>query len=543
MKKNLPLVLVSIVVVGIIVLCGFGSYIVKAMKNAKAGAADSNSATVTRGDVTNSIVETGTIDSVKTVEVKSRVSGRLAKLYVDEGDRVTQGQLIAVIDPLETKLLVEQNRAQLAGAVSSVQKQALEIQQRRITAQADYEQAKQRLIQLQAENQVQPTLTRSSIAQAQAALDSAIQDRDRLKNSNQPNQRVSAEASQRQAQANYDLAVNELKRQQGLLDKGFTATKVVENAQQQVDVTKAQLDLANDSLARLASQQQSELAKANEQVRESQAALISAKANSIQDVTKRQSYLSAQQDLAKAKAALEDIGIMQKGKATSQASVDQLNSVVNDAERQLGETQIKAPITGIVSKRLMQEGELVASLSSFSSGSPIVDIEDRTQMRVKLDVNEIDVAKMTINMPATVTVDALPTLKIHGSVRKISPSSDAQSAGETVVKYQVEIYLDNAPSTLRTGMSAKCSMDAQKRTNALQLPIEFVGKDGDQHFVMVAPANPKDPKAKPTKVNVQTGIETGSTIEILSGVTEGTKVTRPDFNGPVRKGMMQAGPD
>jgi len=543
MKKAGPILL--IIGIAIILICGFGSFAMRAFKAAAAAAlkGGDNYATVSRGDVINQVVETGTVDAVKTVEVKSRVSGRLAKLLVDEGDQVQQGQLIAVIDPLETKLLVDQNRAQLSGAMSSVQKQALEIEQRRATAQADYEQARQRLVQLEAESNAQPVLTRAAIAQAQASYNAAVEDHNRLKNSTQPNQQVSTEASQRQAKANYDLAVSELNRQKDLFAKGYTAGKSVEAAQQQVDVTKAQLDLANDDSARLKSQQSSELAKADEQVRQTKAALDSAKAGAIQDVSKRQAYLSAQEDLAKAKAALQDIAIMQKGKQTSQATVDQLSSVVNDAERQLRETEIRAPISGIVSKRLMQEGELVASLSSFSSGSPIVDIEDRRQMRVKLDVNEIDVAKMSVNMPADISVDALPNEKLHGIVKKISPSSNAPAAGETVVKYQVEIYITDAPSDLRTGMSAKCSMDVQKKTNVLQLPIEFVGKDGDQHYVMVAPANPKDPKAKPTKVNVTTGAETGSNIEIISGVSEGTKVQKPDFNGPPRKGMMQAGGD
>ena len=539
MKKIVPFALL-----GLVLVCGFGTFAYSAFKKAMAAAMNKDTgATVTRGDVVNTVVETGTVDAVKTVEVKSRVSGRLAKLLVDEGDMVQQGQLIAVIDPLETKLLVDQNRAQLAGAVSSVQKQSLEIEQRKMTARADYEQAKQRLVQLEAQNKAQPSMTRAAIAEAQANYNAAVEDRNRLKASTQPNQRVSTEASERQAKANYDLAVSELNRQKELFAKGYTPGRSVENAQQQVDVTKAQLDLADDSLARLNAQQSSDLAKANEQVRETQAALDSAKANSIQDITKRQDYLSAEQDLQKARAALDDIAIMEKGKDTSQATVDQLSSVVNDAERQLRETEIRAPISGVVSKRLMQEGELVASLSSFSAGSPIVDIEDRRQMRVKLDVNEIDVAKMNVNMPADITVDALPNEKLHGIVKKISPSSNAPAAGETVVKYQVEIYITDAPKELRTGMTAKCSMVVDKKTNVLQLPLEYVGKDGDQHFVMVAPANPRNPKEKATRVNIQTGSETGSNIEITSGVAEGTKVEKPDFNGPKRMGMMQAGGD
>ncbi len=535
---------VPFIIIGVFVLCGFGTFAFSAFKKAMMAAmAKDTGATVTRGDVVNTVVETGTVDAVKTVEVKSRVSGRLAQLLVDEGDQVTQGQLIGVIDPLETKLLVEQNRAQLSGAVSSVQKQALEIEQRQMTARADYEQAKQRLVQMQAENKAQPSLTRASIAQAQANYNSAVEARDRLKVSTQPNQRVSIDAARVQAKANYDLAVSELNRQKDLFGKGYTAGRSVENAQQQVDVTKAQLDIAEDNVARLSSQQNSEISTANDQVRQAKAALDSAQANSIQDVTKRQAYLSAQQDLAKAKAALEDVAIMRKAKDSSQSTVDQLSSVVNDAERQLRETEIRAPISGVVSKRLMQEGELVASLSSFSSGSPIVDIEDRRQMRVKLNVNEIDVAKLTVNMPADITVDALPTKKLHGVVKKISPSSNAASAGETVVKYQVEIYVTDAPDDLRTGMSAKCSMIVQKKTNVLQLPIEYVAKEGDQHYVELPLDKLKNPKAKPTRVNIVTGAETGSNIEIISGISEGTKVQKPAFNGPERKGMMQAGGD
>lgn len=540
MKKVVPILLVVIVLI-----CAFGSYFISAFNKPKAASTETKFATVSKGDVINQIIETGTIDAVKTVEVKSRVSGRLAKLFVDAGDHVTQGQLIAIIDPLETKLQLDQNKAQLSGAVSSVQKQALEIQQRKITARAAYEQAKQRVVQLEAENRIQPTLTQSAIQQAQTTLNSATQERDRLQNSVHPNQRNAAQNNQKEAQANYDLAVSELQRQQELLSKGYTSEKVVQNAKQQVAVAQSRLDSSNDSLARLDSTLAQELAKANEAVKQAQAGLNSAKANQIQNITKRQDYLSAIQDQEKARAALQDIAIMEKGKDTSSATVSQLSSVVNDAERQLRETEIRAPITGIVSKRLMQEGELVASLSSFSSGSPIVDIEDRTQMRVKLDVNEIDVAKMALNMPSDVTVDALPSVKMHGLVKKISPSSNTPAAGSTdpVVKYQVEIYVTDAAENLRTGMSAKCALNVAKKTGVLQLPIEFVAKEGDQRYVELPPKNSKDPAAKPERVNIVTGAETGSNIEIVSGIQDGTKVQRPTFNGPKRKGAMQMGGD
>lgn len=540
MRKVLPYLIVAL-----IVLCGFGAYIVRAFK--PPAAEEDKYATVERGDVVNEVVETGTLDAVKTVEVKSRVSGRLASLLVDAGDRVTQGQLIGVIDPLETRLLVEQNRAQVSGAQSGVQKAALEIVQRRATARAAYEQAKQRLAQLEQENRVQPTLTRSSIEQSETAYNSAVQDRDRLKNSVQPNQRVAAQSSQREALANFNQAKRELNRQQELLSKGYTAQKIAEAAEQNVEVAKARLDSANDSLARLESQQALELAKANELVHQTEAQLQTARANQIQVPNKRQEYLSAIQDVEKARAALQDVAIMEKGRDQSSATVKQLSSVLSDSERQMRETQIRAPITGIVSKKLMQEGELVASLNSFSSGSPIVQIEDRTQMRVKMDVNEIDVAKMYVGMPTKVTVDALPLLKMNGVVKKIAPSSNAAATTNTatsdaVVKYQVEVYITDAPKDLRSGMSAKCSMEVVHKDKVLRLPIEFVGKDGDQRFVELPPAEGSR-NSKPERKNIVTGAETGTYVEIVSGIKEGVKVQRPEYKGPKRKGMMQMGPE
>jgi len=129
-----------------LLICGVGSYMATGLK--KADVKTDDVATVTKGDVEVDVVDTGTIEAAKIVQVKSQVSGRLAHLYVDEGDHVTQGQLIAVIDPRETRLLVEQGRAQLAGAQSAVEKNAIQIQQRRQTALSEYQQAQERLQQM-----------------------------------------------------------------------------------------------------------------------------------------------------------------------------------------------------------------------------------------------------------------------------------------------------------------------------------------------------------------------------------------------------------
>lgn len=544
MKKTLP------IVIGLVLVCGLGGYVIKSKAPATgpAGAAGDDKApkvaTVSRGDIALSVLETGTVDANKVVEVKGRVTGRLAKLLVDEGDHVTAGQLIAVIDPKETQLVVDQNAAQLRGAESTVARSQIEIAQRRVTAKASYEQAKAKVAQLQLEMRAQPTVTRSNIIAAQTNLATAVAERDRLANSANPTQRRASESALAEAKANYDNAELQYKRQSELLNKGYVSGRTVDSMKLDMDLAKVRLETAQQNLDRLDSQLQAELAKANEAVEQAQSSLRMAKANAYAPESKRQDYLTAVAEMEKARAALQDPDALEKQRETGQATVSQLQSVLNDSRRQLSETEIRAPISGVVTKKLIQVGELATGLSTFSSGSTIVKIEDRSGMRVKLDMNEIDMAKLQLGMTANVDVDAIPEKSYHGVIAKIAPSSkdsgNSSSSSDSVVKYEVEIQLTDADAKLRTGMSAKCSVQVLSHKNVLTLPIEYVTREGKKAYVDLPSATKG---GKPEHREVTVGAETGATIEIVSGLKEGDKVQKPNYNGPPRKGFMQAGPD
>lgn len=538
-----------IVIVLIVVICGGGGLAFKQMSAARAAneASTVKTAKVTRGDLELKVVETGTLDAVKAVEVKSRVSGRLAKLLVEEGDRVEKGQLIAVIDPKETQLQVERDSASLSGAQSGVARAAIDIAQRRVTAREDLVQAKTRVAQLELELGIQPTLTSQAIQSAQTAFNTASQAREQLVRTTQPLERTGSETELREAISGNEIALNELKRRQELLAKGFVAQRSVEEASLQVDQTKARLARAQDKMNRLDMQQKLELQQADERVRQANTDLERAKANRIQDSLKRKEYETAQSAARKAEIAMRDVEALSRSRDQQLASVRQLQSVVSESQRQLGETEIRAPISGIVTQKLVQEGELVASISGFSSGSTIVKIEDRGQLMVKLDINEIDVARIATGMPATIDVDALPDTPLTGRVAKIAPSSRASATpgqgADAVVKYEVEIWLDSAPEGVRSGMSAKCTLIPKSRKNVLQLPAEFVGEEKGEHFVNfpLTAAEKMVKDAKPRRQKVTVGLTTGSRIEVLTGVKEGDEVAKPEYKGPARKGMMGGG--
>src|ERR1700729_3597373 len=88
-------------------------------------------AKVERGDLAKSVVATGKIEPITKVEVKAKASGIVKKLYVEYGDRVKKGQLLAQLDKIEIEAQVEQSKAGLEAAEASLK-----------SSQADYERAK-----------------------------------------------------------------------------------------------------------------------------------------------------------------------------------------------------------------------------------------------------------------------------------------------------------------------------------------------------------------------------------------------------------------
>ena len=505
--------------------------------------------TVAKGDVGITIIENGTVDSVKTVEIKPQVSGRLIRLLVDEGSVVKAGDLVAIIDPKPTQLQLDSSRAQLIGAQSSVDRTSIEISQRITTSRAAVVNAEARVRQLELDLRSAPALLQAEINQAKANLASAVQDKERFLSNSQPTQRASAKANLEEAEQNLKNAQIDLKRQQELEDKGYVATKTVESASLTVELAKARYGNAKTAYDRIEAGFNSELARAEESIKNAKAALSRASTNLYTLDSKRQDLRSARADLDKARAGLADPSALEKSKLQSKASVMQIQASLQENERLLRETNVYSQISGIVTKRLLQVGENATGLGQFSSGTTIVRIEDRTQMRVKLAVNEIDVARLSIGMDAEVNVDAVPNKTLKGRVSKIAPAkqvAEGQTAlvgSDSVVKYEVEIMLAEVDPGLKSGMSATCTMRVANKKDVVFLPSEYTEKKGNDYFAYFPAANPKDPKSKPTSVPIKVGLVTSSKIEILSGIKVGDRVVKPEFKGPSRKGFMQMGPD
>jgi len=146
-------------------------------------------AKVTRGDVARSVVATGQIQPITKVEVKSKASGIVQKLYVDINDRVRKGQELAQLDQQEIQAQVDAQRAQLASAEANVTTYEANIEQDKVNAAAPdlpmYKATLDRNVEMNKEGIVShqtlddanrdylAALTRRNSAQAQVGVDTA----------------------------------------------------------------------------------------------------------------------------------------------------------------------------------------------------------------------------------------------------------------------------------------------------------------------------------------------------------------------------------
>ena len=123
--------------IGVVLIVGLVAGGIALARMVKGSSIDSNRlAKVTRGDVTRSVVATGQIQPITKVEVKSKASGIVEKLYVDINNQVKKGQQLAQLDQQEILAQVDAQRAQLASAEANVSAYDANIEQDKVNAAA-----------------------------------------------------------------------------------------------------------------------------------------------------------------------------------------------------------------------------------------------------------------------------------------------------------------------------------------------------------------------------------------------------------------------
>jgi multidrug efflux pump subunit AcrA (membrane-fusion protein) len=242
----------------------------------------------------------------------------------------------------------------------------------------------------------------------------------------------------------------------------------------------------------------------------------------------------------------------------ARATVSQLDQQLQEVMVRQRDTRLIAPMDGVVSRRYIEEDELVTSgVSTFSSGTPVLQIADLSVMLVQMTVNEVDVHECRPGLPVEIEIDGARGRVFRGLVQQVAPSSltaaspgggggGAAGGGGTggggasgVIRFAVKVRVDRPDPLLRPGMSARCAIVTARRQDVLRVPEACVPATGSSAEITLLKDAGEGESSRflEEKRRVTLGLRGNGYVEVRSGLKEGDRVTPQAFTGPPRQGL------
>ena len=218
--------------------------------------------------------------------------------------------------------------------------------------------------------------------------------------------------------------------------------------------------------------------------------------------------------------------------AGAEASLQAARAAAELARKAMADTEIRAPIAGLVSQRLAQPGERVAV------DGRIVEIVDLSRIELEAAVAPEDVPAMRVGQVARVQVDGLAD-ELAARVVRVNPA--AQAGTRSVMAY-LELAPSAAAAGLRQGLFARASIELQRR-EALVVPASALRVDRAQPYVLVMAAGKVSQRVVRSGARGDVLIDGRQepAVEILEGLAAGEVVLRATV-GALRDGTRVAMP-
>ena len=210
--------------------------------------------------------------------------------------------------------------------------------------------------------------------------------------------------------------------------------------------------------------------------------------------------------------------------------------------------RVTSPMGGVVIKKGVELGETVTSgVSSFNAGTVLFTVADLKSLIIRVNLNEVDIAKVKVGQPVRITLDAYPQKVFTGRVSFVSPSAELV---EKIKVFKVEVALDELGESFKTGMSANVEILGEKRDKAVSIPLEALQKRDGKTIAYRLKANLKPQELKAAKegltgrnkfiwlsdhwkdyfdvVPVSAGVATLERVEVIAGLKSGEQVALED---------------
>ncbi len=489
------ILLIIIVIIGMIIFSGNSS--------------NQETLTVQRSEFVSEVSASGKVVPAQSAELGFDQSGRVAGIYAKVGDTVTTGSIIANIENASVRADIAQKQANLEkeqAKLASIQKgtRPEEI----VIYEQKYTDASSALV----------------IAMRNAYLkteDSVLNDIDTLfTNGNSVNPTINintqSDNEKRAVESNRLILGEKLRgwrlELNGLPSKsnadeirkvrltGNDAVSLAKNLIDKLTVITGNMAPGNSGISQSSiDAYRSTVNTAGQQ--------ITTAASTEQDSYATWSSANNSLLLEKSGSTLEDI-------AAQAAQVKSAEADLTNARAQLNKTLISAPFNGIVTKVDLKIGEIASPSASEISMMSIGAFE------VESYIPEINIARIKLNNPAVITLDAYGSSSIfNASIISIDP---AETLRDGVSTYKIRLRFSENDERIKSGMTANIRITSEKKANVITIPQSVIIERDGKKFVQIKTSNLIN------EVEITTGSSTGlGKIEIVTGLSDGDVIVAP----------------
>lgn len=432
---------------------------------------------VARGDLVVKVSADGNLVLPEQRELTFATSGTIKEILVEEGDTVTEGQVLARLDTVELERAVVAQEQALKSQELAVRSLEIDLTQFGKDAEA-------------------------GIRNAEIELEKAT---DAYRKITYPYSYSTFTLDIPEALASIEQAEFELGDLRAMVADGMDAS---EATSVELSLLRALNDLtaAREKLARGAGDD----------------VFGEASSGGILTISSYWTLKTAQQTMEQAEVALDRLrnnivtGMEKAEVAVENARVN-LQTAQNRldiARDELGKAELRAPYDGIVVGVPARVGEL---LTANYASRTVVKVVDPYRMEIEAEVDEIDVPGVKLGQPGVIKVDALPGLEMTGEVTFISILARQESG---LVVYRVKVSFEVLDGTqLREGMTATVDIKTNERQGVLLLPDRTITQDSQGNATVKVMVGGQV-EERPVTLGLSDGVQT----EIVQGLTEGETV-------------------
>lgn len=217
----------------------------------------------------------------------------------------------------------------------------------------------------------------------------------------------------------------------------------------------------------------------------------------------------------------DEFDTSENGAAVAQAALRRDEAAIDYAKFQVSQCLIISPLDGVVLQKYRELGDTINYGGQVQAGGGATDIAqlaDTADMRAEVDVNESDIGKVSLGMPASVVPDAYPNARFEATLVKIYPEADRQKA---TVKVEVQIRQPNL-AMIKPEMSVKANFlekaAVSEEAPRIVIPTKAVVREGNDDYVWTVN------RGTAKRVSVLRGSQTESGVEVREGLRDGDVV-------------------